>query len=229
MTKKLSFRTWILILGAFYFSGSLIQNLLAVKMLGTSTFTFCDSGLLISWLVFACMDIVTETMGKRSAVTYFTIASGLNLFFSLVYMLVIALPGVDAVMSDSFANVFGTNWRIVISSVTAFWVGNYINAGIMYTMRVKAKNENSKAGFIARAIISTLFGQLVDNFLFNTMAFGPFGIPGTYEMPWIAIIQMVAFGTFMETVSEATFSPLTVMAVNRLKKLRDGEGIKIID
>ena len=227
--KKLDFKTWILILGAFYFSGSLIQNLLAVKMLGTTTFTVCDSGTLISWLVFACMDIVTETMGKREAVKYFTVASGLNIFFSIVYMLVIALPGTDVVMSESFANVFGTNWRIVISSVTAFWVGNYINAFIMYAMRVNSKNENSTAGFIARAVISTIFGQLVDNTLFSVMAFGPFGIPGTYELPWIAIFQTVAFGTFMETISEAVFSPITSLAVSRLKTLRDEERIKVTD
>lgn len=227
--KKLDFKTWILILGAFYFSGSLIQNLLAVKMLGTTTFTVCDSGLLISWLVFACMDIVTETMGKKSAIKYFTIASGLNLFFSIIYMIVMVLPGTDAVMSESFANVFGTNWRIVFSSITAFWVGNYINAFIMYAMRVKSKNENSTAGFIARAIVSTIFGQLVDNTLFSVMAFGPFGIPGTYEIPWIAIFQTVAFGTFMETISEAVFSPITSLAVNRLKMLRDEERIKVTD
>lgn len=229
MLKKLSFKTWILILGAFYFSGSLIQNLLAVKMLGTTTFTVCDSGTLISWLVFACMDIVTETMGKKSAIKYFTIASGLNLFFSIIYMIVMILPGTDEVMSESFANVFGTNWRIVFSSITAFWIGNYINAFIMYAMRVKSKNENSTAGFMARAIVSTIFGQLVDNTLFSVMAFGPFGIPGTYEIPWIAIFQTVAFGTFMETISEAVFSPITSLAVNRLKMLRDEERIKVTD
>lgn len=227
--KKLDFKTWILILGAFYFSGSLIQNLLAVKMLGTTTFTVCDSGTLISWLVFACMDIVTETMGKKSAIKYFTIASGLNLFFSIIYMIVMILPGTDEVMSESFANVFGTNWRIVFSSITAFWIGNYINAFIMYAMRVKSKNENSTAGFMARAIVSTIFGQLVDNTLFSVMAFGPFGIPGTYEIPWIAIFQTVAFGTFMETISEAVFSPITSLAVNRLKTLRDEERIKVTD
>lgn len=227
--KKLDFKTWILILGAFYFSGSLIQNLLAVKMLGTTTFTVCDSGTLISWLVFACMDIVTETMGKKSAIKYFTIASGLNLFFSIIYMIVMILPGTDEVMSESFANVFGTNWRIVFSSITAFWIGNYINAFIMYAMRVKSKNENSTVGFMARAIVSTIFGQLVDNTLFSVMAFGPFGIPGTYEIPWIAIFQTVAFGTFMETISEAVFSPITSLAVNRLKTLRDEERIKVTD
>ena len=227
--KKLDFKTWILILGAFYFSGSLIQNLLAVKMLGTTTFTVCDSGTLISWLVFACMDIVTETMGKKSAIKYFTIASGLNLFFSIIYMIVMILPGTDEVMSESFANVFGTNWRIVFSSITAFWIGNYINAFIMYAMRVKSKNENSTAGFMARAILSTIFGQLVDNTLFSVMAFGPFGIPGTYEIPWIAIFQTVAFGTFMETISEAVFSPITSLAVKRLKMLRDEESIKVTD
>ena len=227
--KKLDFKTWILILGAFYFSGSLIQNLLAVKMLGTTTFTVCDSGTLISWLVFACMDIVTETMGKKSAIKYFTIASGLNLFFSIIYMIVMILPGTDEVMSESFANVFGTNWRIVFSSITAFWIGNYINAFIMYAMRVKSKNENSIAGFMARAIVSTIFGQLVDNTLFSVMAFGPFGIPGTYEIPWIAIFQTVAFGTFMETISETVFSPITSLAVKRLKMLRDEESIKVTD
>lgn len=223
MLKKLKLSDFILIIGAFYFAGSIIQNILAVKMFGTSSLNICDGGVIISWLVFACMDIITEVLGKKTAIKYFTIASVLNLFFTLTFLLVIAIPGNDEKMSNVFATMLGTNWRIVIASIVAFWLGNYINTFIMYIMKVKSKDNNKNVSFIFRAILSTILGQIVDNSLFYIIAFAPLGIPGTYELSWLSILQNVSITTGIETISEAIFSPLTALFVSYLKKLQNNE------
>lgn len=223
MFKKTKLSTFILIIIAFYFAGVVVQNILAVKMFGTQQINICDSGILISWLVFACMDIITELFDKKTAVKYFTIASVLNVFFTLVFLIAIVIPGIDAEMSDAFAMVVGTNWRIVVASVVAFWLGNYVNAFIMYIMRVKSKNSKRTISFIARAIISTLLGQFVDNAIFSIIAFAPIGIPGTYELDMLSILQNVAIGTSIEVCIEAAFAPLTALFVKYLKKKQEQE------
>lgn len=42
-----------------------MQNILAVKTFGNSMIAITTGGTLISWLVFACMDVVTEIWGKK--------------------------------------------------------------------------------------------------------------------------------------------------------------------
>lgn len=223
--KEVRFNTRVLIIGAFYFVGVVLQNILAVKMIGTSDINIMDCGVLISWLVFACMDIITELFDKKTAVKYFTIASVFNIFFTCVFLIAIVIPGTDATMSNALAMVLGTNWRIVVASVIAFWLGNYVNAFIMYAMRVKSKNTNKTLSFIFRATMSTLFGQFIDNMLFYLIAFAPIGIASTYELSWIAILQNVALTTSIEFVVEAFASPLTALFVKYLNNKQIKENI----
>ena len=93
-------------------------------------------------------------------------------------------------------------------------------------MRVNSKNPSKSAGFIARAILSTLAGQLVDNILFYLIAFSPLGIPSTVEQSWITIVQLVGFTTLIETSVEAAISPLTALFIKHLKQLKIDEGIQ---
>lgn len=217
--KKINFRTWVLIIGALYFVGTMLQNILAVKTVGTETISITDCGILVSWFVFACMDIITELFGKGKAIVYFTIASVMNLITTGLLALSMALPGTDAVMSDAFGTLFQTNWRIVISSVSAFWIGNYVNAFIMFIMKARAKDKTNTFGYIARCIISSVLGQFVDNMLFYLFAFSPLGIPNTYELEWISILQNVSITTAIEVVVESCFVPLSALSIKYLRKL----------
>ncbi|MCD7712812.1 MAG: VUT family protein, partial [Firmicutes bacterium] len=83
------------------------------------------------------------------------------------------------------------------------------------------KNEESRIGFEARAVTSTLLGQIVDNSLFYIIAFSPLGISGTVENSWITIIQLVCFTTIIETVVEGVVSPVTARFVGKIKKAGD--------
>ena len=219
--KNIKLSNWIVIITACYIAGAIMQNILAVKTFGTSVIAITTGGTLISWLVFACMDVITEIWGKKRAIRTFIGGAILNLLFNLVCWIAITIPGTSDFIQNSYSIVLGTGWRIVIGSITAFLLGNYINTQIMHLMKVHSKDQNDSKRFMFRAIISTLFGQLIDNGLFYLIAFAPLGIPGTVENLWSMIMQLVLFTTCIETIVEAIVSPLTAKFVKHLKNIKE--------
>lgn len=219
--KNIKLSNWIVILTAGYIAGAIAQNILAVKTFGTTMIAITTGGTLISWLVFACMDVITEIWGRKRAILTFTGGAILNLLFNLICWIAIQIPGTSDFIQSSYETVLGTGWRIVLGSITAFLLGNFINTQIMYLMKVHSKDQNNSKGFMFRAILSTLLGQLVDNGLFYLIAFSPLGIAGTVENPWHMILQLVIFTTCIETIVEATVSPLTAKFVKHLKSKKE--------
>lgn len=219
--KNIKLSNWIVILTAGYIAGAIAQNILAVKTFGTTMIAITTGGTLISWLVFACMDVITEIWGRKRAILTFTGGAILNLLFNLICWIAIQIPGTSDFIQSSYETVLGTGWRIVLGSITAFLLGNFINTQIMYLMKVHSKDQNNSKGFMFRAILSTLLGQLIDNGLFYLIAFSPLGIAGTIENPWHMILQLVIFTTCIETIVEAIVSPLTAKFVKHLKSKKE--------
>lgn len=215
--KNVKPTNWLIVITAFYVTGSILQNILAVKTFGTSVLAITTGGTLISWLVFACMDVITEVFGKRRAILTFVGSAILNIFFNIVCWIAISIPGTSSFINDAYTTVLGTGWRIALGSIIAFLLGNYINTQIMYVMKKHSKDSNKSLGFIGRAITSTLFGQLVDNGLFYLIAFAPLGIAGTVENSWQMIGTLVLCTTLIETVVESIVSPITAKFVKYLK------------
>lgn len=211
---------WLIVITAFYVTGSVLQNILAVKTFGNILFAVTTGGTLISWLVFACMDVITEVYGKKRAILTFTGSALLNICFNIVCWIAIAIPGTNDFVGSAYSTVLGTGWRIAIGSIVAFLLGNYINTQIMYLMKKHSKNPDKSLGFIGRAITSTFFGQLVDNGLFYLISFAPLGITGTVENPWQMIGTLVLCTTILETLIESVVSPLTAKFVKYLKNLQ---------
>lgn len=211
---------WLIVITAFYVTGSVLQNILAVKTFGNILFAVTTGGTLISWLVFACMDVITEVYGKKRAILTFTGSALLNICFNIVCWVAIAIPGTNDFVGSAYSTVLGTGWRIAIGSIIAFLLGNYINTQIMYLMKKHSKNPDKSLGFIGRAITSTFFGQLVDNGLFYLISFAPLGITGTVENPWQMIGTLVLCTTILETSIESVVSPLTAKFVKYLKNLQ---------
>lgn len=218
--KNVKLTDWLVGITAFYIAGSVLQNILAVKTFGTELVAITTGGTMISWLVFACMDVITEIWGKKRAIKTFVASAIFNLLFNGLCWIAILLPGTSDFVQNSYAVVLGTGWRIAIASITAFLLGNYVNTQIMHLMKVHSKDSNNSKGFVARAVTSTVFGQLIDNGLFYLMAFAPIGIAGTIESPWLLIGQLVLFTTLIETVVESVVSPLTAKFVKYLKTIK---------
>lgn len=189
---------------AFYLLGSVMQNILTMKTLQLGSVSVFTCGIMMTPLVFACNDILTECTGKRFAFRVILVGAGVNLAWSLLCAEAIALPGNNEHIADCFKTILGSTWRITTSSIIAYIGGGYINNAIMDKMH----ERDGEKGYYARAIISTAFGQLFDDYVFVFLAFAPFGI-SAIENPWSAILTVPIISAIVETIIEAVFTPVS--------------------
>ena len=216
---------------AVYCVFTVVQNLFEMKTLGTEDFAFGGGGGLLSWATFMIIDITTELFGKKHTMKMYTFAGLLNLLIVGIAQIIIALPGVYPDQNEAFRLIFSNGIRTALASFAAFWVGNYVNMVIMIKMKDKAKNTTGgkyKALFFVRAVVSTIFGQFVDNAVFATLAFAPIGL-SAFEMTWRDIFTSSCFGTFMETLHETILVPVITIPLSlRIQKRIDEAGIEEI-
>ena len=206
------------IIMTLYSTFTVMQNIFEMKTLGTDAFAFGGGGGLLSWATFMMIDILTELYGKKDTMKVYTFAGLLNLFIVAIAQLIIFLPGVYPEQNEAFRLIFSNGPRTVLASFAAFWVGNFINMTIMIKMKEMCKDKNSKILLFVRAVVSTIFGQFVDNATFATLAFAPVGL-SAFEMTWKAILTSSCFGTFIETLNESIFVPfITIPVISKLKK-----------
>ena len=206
------------IIMTLYSTFTVMQNIFEMKTLGTDAFAFGGGGGLLSWATFMMIDILTELYGKKDTMKVYTFAGLLNLFIVALAQLIIFLPGVYPEQNEAFRLIFSNGPRTVLASFAAFWVGNFINMTIMIKMKEMCKDKNSKILLFVRAVVSTIFGQFIDNATFATLAFAPVGL-SAFEMTWKAILTSSCFGTFIETVNESIFVPfITIPVISKLKK-----------
>ena len=189
---------------AFYFLGSIMMNILTMKTLQIGSISVFTCGIMMTPLVFACNDILTECMGKKFAYKIILVGAGVNLAWSLLCALAIALPGNNEYIADCFKTILGSTWRITAASIIAYIGGGYINNWIMD----KLKQHDGEKRYYLRAISSTAFGQLFDDYVFVFLAFAPFGI-SAIENPWGAILTVPLVSAVVETVIEAIFTPVS--------------------
>jgi len=244
--KSFKASSYILAVTIFYAMGSLLINLMAVKTMGYYEPIDFDKGLFgnpiipittagtcISWLVFGAIDVITEIRGKKGAFQTFWIVGILNVLFTVIAALICFIPG-NPWTKDAYDGVFGGNWGIALSSITAFLIGNYVNAIIFYVMKVRDKDPKSGKSFTLRVIVSTLVGQLLDNAIFYIVALAPgFGIGGIVNPAvrcanWGHLFMIVGFTTAIELIIETLFSPLFHKFSQFVIKKKEQEGIEDI-
>lgn len=197
---------------------TVVQNLFEMKTIGTESFAFGGGGLMLSWATFMLMDISTELLGKKDTMKIYTFAGLLNLFIVVLAQIVIAFPGVYPEQNEAFILIFSNGIRTAFASFAAFWMGNFVNMQIMIKMK-EVDSSGSKFMLFVRALVSTIFGQFVDNAFFAILAFAPVGI-SVFEMTWKDIFTTSAFGTFMESIIESVWMPLiTIPVISKLKNV----------
>lgn len=216
--KSVKYNTYISFILMFYAAGSILINLMAIRTFGkydgfTPILQVTTAGSLLSWLVFAAIDIITEVCGKKKSIQTFWMVGILNVLLTLIAALACLIPGTPGT-NDAYTTVFGFNWGIALASITAFILGNYANAIIMHIMKTRASDPKSGKGFTLRVVVSTAIGQFIDNAFFYILALAPvFGIGGLSSefvrcANWGLLFEMVGFTTLIELGVEAVFSPL---------------------
>jgi uncharacterized integral membrane protein (TIGR00697 family) len=175
-------------------SGIFIVNALLAEIIGVKIFSLepligrpdnLTAGVLIWPVVFVTTDIINEYFGRAGVLRISYLTVGLILFAFLVIYATTKLPPaafwLDVNKTDdagrpfnidyAYQSIFRQGLGIIAGSITAFGIGQVLDATIFQMLR-----RATKGRFVwLRATGSTLVSQLVDSFVVLYVAFYVFG------------------------------------------------------
>ncbi len=201
------------------------MNLLANKTLLQLDWIALDGGILISWLSFMCMDIITKHFGPRASNRISVLAAGINLLTCLIFLVASMIPS-NANDYTAFDGIFGGTWFILLGSTVAFLASAVINNLLNFSIgRLFKKNPDGKLAFAMRTYVSTFIGQFLDNFIFSLIVFVGFAPIFWSGFHWTVLqCAMCALtGAVAELIMEIIFSPIGYHIVTKWKKNNVGK------
>lgn len=186
------------------------MNLLANKTLIQLDWIALDGGILISWLSFMCMDIITKHFGPKAANRISILAAVINLLTCLIFFVASIIPS-TADDYTAFNSIFGGTWFILLGSTIAFLASAVINNTMNWMIgKSFRKNPDGKLAYATRTYVSTFIGQFMDNLIFAVivfMFFAPIFWDG-FCWTFIQCVMCSLTGALAELVMEIVFSPI---------------------
>ncbi len=186
------------------------MNLLANKTLLQLDWIALDGGILISWLSFLCMDMITKHFGPKASNLISLLAAAINLLTCLIFFVASRIPS-NASDYTAFDGIFGGTWFILLGSTVSFLVSAVINNTLNQLVgRAFRKNPDGKLAYAARSYISTFIGQFFDNFLFSVIVFvllAPIFWDG-FHWTVLQCATCALTGAVAELLMEVAFSPI---------------------
>ena len=200
------------------------MNLLANKTLLQTEWIALDGGILISWLSFMCMDIITKYFGPKASNKIAILASAINLLTCLIFYIASIIPS-QANDYTAFDEIFGGTWFILLGSTIAFLTSAIINNFLNWTIgKMFHNNPDGKLAYAVQTYISTFIGQFLDNFIFSIIVF-VFFAPIFWDGFHWTVLQCASCaltGAVAELIMEILFSPFGYRILTQWKKQKIG-------
>jgi len=154
------------ILIGLYIACDLIANVTASKPVQLGGIVV-PAAIFIYTLTFTLIDLINESLGKQGARKVIWAALMANLLLAIYSRLAVALPFPSFYSGqEAFAGVLGSTPRIVMASLTAYFISSFIDAEIFAFWRVRVRGPKW-----AGVLVSNTFSTGVDSVVFITLAF----------------------------------------------------------
>jgi len=204
-----------LALVAVFVACLVVSNVIAGKIVGFGALNL-SAALVVFPITYIIGDIMTEVYGFRRARQVIWLGFLGNLVAVGAILVAIELPPAAFYeYQDEYALILGLAPRILIASLIAYLVGEFVNSYVLAKMKLWTMGRH----LWTRTIGSTLVGQSFDTTIFTFIAFT--GIFSVEEM-----LVIVATEWAIKCVYEAAMTPVTYAVVNWLKR---AEGIDVYD
>ena len=200
------------------------MNLLANKTLLQVKWIALDGGILVSWLSFMCMDIITKHFGPKASNKISILAAIINLLTCFIFFIASIIPS-NANDYTELNSILGGTWFILLGSTIAFLLSALINNFLNWMITKAFKNKNSKKSFMVASYISTFVAQLLDNLIFSVivfMIFAPLYWDG-FNWTFIQCLMCAVTGATLELIMEVIFSPIGYKIVTKWNKENIGK------
>lgn len=195
---------------ALYITFQLVSDLSAGKIISFIGFPVSVTVLFFP-ITYIFADLLTEVYGyARSRSVVWTVFF-CSIIAGLVYQLVVYLPpiaGFDA--NDAYARVLGSVPRILLGGWIAIWVGGMLNDYVLAKMKVWTNGKY----LWTRTIGSTIVGEFANTVLFYVIALYA-------VLPNNLLFASIISGWLIKVTVEIIFTPLTYVAVAKLKRLEN--------
>ncbi len=164
-------------------AGFFVTNAILAELVGGKIFTFeipaalfwsattanLSVGVLVWPVVFIMTDVINEYYGLAGVrrVTLLTIVLISYVFVALYFMGSTHAASFSAINDENFNIVFGTGQSIIIGSLVAFAVGQFLDFFVFHQLKLRTGHRH----LWLRATGSTVVSQLVDTFIVLYIAF----------------------------------------------------------
>ncbi len=205
------------------------MNILANKTLVQLPWIALDGGILISWLSFMCMDILTKHFGPKASNRISILAVVVNLLTCLIFYIVSIIPS-NANDYTALNTLLGGTWFILVGSTIAFVCSSFINNGLNFVVGKCFKNNpDGKLAFACRSYVSTFVGQFLDNLIFSVIVFMGFAPVFWDGFCWtfVQCVMCALTGAVAELILEIVFSPIAYKITQKWKL--NGVGKEYLD
>lgn len=210
-----------LIIGIFFVS-VVCMNILANKTILNLPFLAIDGGIVLGWVTFLCMDVVTIYFGPKAS-TYLSISAILcNLFVAIIFKIIAIIPTLDDF--SAFNSIIGGTWFILLGSTIASIVSSITNNFLNYLIGRFFKKK-SMLEYMSRSYISTFVGQFIDNLTFAIIVFMFFAPIYWNGFRWTLTqsVNCSLLGAIVELVIQVIFSPIGYNIVQKWEKDKVGK------
>jgi uncharacterized integral membrane protein (TIGR00697 family) len=221
MQEKRTYKYYDLIMAAFV-AVLLCSNLIGVQKVSSVNLPFYGeyiygAGVLFFPISYLFGDILTEVYGYARSRKVIWAGFGALVFASLMALVVTYLPLPVNVSPETLRDnlnkqraiqmIFGQTPRIVLASLTAFWLGEFVNSFVL----AKIKLWMSGRLLFVRTIASTIAGEVADSLIFYPIAF--YGVWSNEQL-----VSVMIGNYFIKVMWEVVATPFTYLIVGFLKR-----------
>lgn len=221
MHEKRNYKYYDLIMAAFV-AVLLCSNLIGVQKVTSINLPFYGeyiygAGVLFFPISYLFGDILTEVYGYARSRKVIWAGFGALIFASLMSSVVTYLPLPVNIAPETMQEnlekqraiemIFGQTPRIVLASLTAFWLGEFVNSFVL----AKIKLLMSGRLLFIRTIASTIAGEIADSLIFYPIAF--YGKWSNEQL-----ISVMIGNYFIKVMWEVVATPFTYLIVGFLKR-----------
>jgi uncharacterized integral membrane protein (TIGR00697 family) len=176
------------------------------------------AGILFFPISYLIDDVLTEVYGYARARRAIWAGFAALAFMAVMEWTVVHLPVAPGwTGQEAYERVFGSGWRIIVASMTAFFVGDFLESATMAKLKIWSQGRRLWMRFWG----STIVGEGIDSLIFYPLAFY-----GMADWPVSALGQVMLSQFVLKVSWEVVLTPVTYAVVGWLKHK---EGLDVYD
>ncbi len=211
-----------IILAGIFVTNAIVAELIGGKLIYMGPFIM-SVGILPWPVVFIATDLINEYYGRSGVKKLSLITASLIVYAFVILFFAMSVPaakGISVVTDDQFSAVFGQSMWIIVGSVIAFLVSQFIDVSIFWLLRDKTGGKM----IWLRSTGSTIVSQLIDTFIVAGIGFW---LPGKVDTT--TFINMALTGYTVKLVIAIVLTPAIYIGHSAIDKyIGDEESHKLI-